>query len=358
MSHAYEDWPDWMFCLGVVLVLLTDMALHSVIVRLRALLNSLSPLRKVFGVFSLLAIPYMVSVALGEQAASQMEPEKPILWFSGAAILAILFFWMCEELITAAPLLRGLFLMLVGIAVVAALRHEFRWIMDAADDAAAEHEKRDALESRQYAMLLLAIKAKPIEKQDEAKLALQPHHHEAVRLPNVVGGSLSSPDEPSERAALRVVAVKANVSTNGEMIDVTIYVQNVGKYIALPVSLVDSAIKERESAPLQDEGTLFDDAPDIRKKDTPGRPHRGPDWQRGGSIMAFQPWYPGDVRSLTAHDFVDPPLWTEYKNGARGWYVLTRAFFADKLGALPVRESCTFFSVLVPNGQRCVSHND
>jgi len=140
------------------------MAVHSVIARLRALLNSLSPLRRVFGVLSLLAIPYMVSVAFGEQASSPMNPEKPILWFAGAAIIAILFFWVCEELISAAPLPRRLFLLFIGIVVLAALRHEIHWLMAAADDAATEHEKRDAIEGQQDVMqrkLLQALRAKP-----------------------------------------------------------------------------------------------------------------------------------------------------------------------------------------------------
>ena len=82
MSERYGDCWDWMLCLCVAILLLAGVLVHKFFERIGILFASFSPLRKVFGVLSLIAIPYMVSVAFGEQAASPMNPQAPILYCS------------------------------------------------------------------------------------------------------------------------------------------------------------------------------------------------------------------------------------------------------------------------------------
>ncbi|MGA9389540.1 MAG: alpha/beta fold hydrolase [Candidatus Sulfotelmatobacter sp.] len=172
------------------------------------------------------------------------------------------------------------------------------------------------------------------------------------------GGPSSSSDEPSERATLRVIDVKA--SMEGMAFDATISVQNVGKYIALPLSIVRAAVKQ--SPPLFfHEDALFDGAPDLyHQRKTNRTPD--PNWQKGG-IIATRPWYPGDIKSFTVHTNISglTPIEEQiaaFESGKEGWYVLTRAFFKDKLGKVPHRDFCMFFSTKIPNGERCWKHND
>ncbi len=355
MRDEYGNLRDWFLCFGLGLLLAIDMAARRPIATLQTLVASLSPLRRVFGVLSLLAISYSIAAAFGEQAASPMNPRGAILWFTGAAVNTILLFWICEELVTTSRLYRRLFLVVVGVLLMAAFRHQVNWVMAAADEAARSAEireaqeclrtvndsRRDDLQRKLYKFMVSAngpSSASPGRKSGK----------------DVGGASLSSPDEPAERATLRVMAIKANIS-GGINFEATVVVQNVGKYIALPWSFVRSAVKESPLLPGPDDGILFKGAPDFS-----GKTVSSPEWHRGGDIAEKDPLYPGDIRSLTVQDFV-PAVSAEaadYATGARGWYVLTRALFHDKLGKLPYRDSCTFFSVKAPNGAKCWTHND
>jgi pimeloyl-ACP methyl ester carboxylesterase len=192
--------------------------------------------------------------------------------------------------------------------------------------------------------------------------------------PNVFGGSRQAKAEPSERAVLQVTGIKANI-TDG-ILTAVVSTQNVGKYVALPCSLVRVAVDQ--SLPLSpvDQNKLFDNAPF-----SPGKKNRdvssnanAPNWQ-GAGIVSFQDWYPGDPKSMVLHGgpkFIEQhglPFTAEdinvvkaqmdaLKSGAQGWYILTRALFHDKLGSIPPMDSCTYFSVKVPNGEPCLGHND
>jgi hypothetical protein len=169
------------------------------------------------------------------------------------------------------------------------------------------------------------------------------------------GPSLPS-DEPSERAALRMIQVDADM--NGLIFHAKVSVRNVGKYIALPVSLVRSAVKKGPLLPVEEE-KMFDDAPDLLN---PHRRNSGIAWRMSSNLTAIQPWYPGDTKSFNLEYFpvADPGSKeeAEYIAGDRGFYVLTRAFFRDKQGTLPYRDSCTYFSRKSPKGFRCWKHND
>jgi hypothetical protein len=320
-----------------------------------------SPLRKAFTGLCLLAITYFLGAAIAEQATGVLNPQGPIEWFIGAAIVAMLLFWAWEEILEVSPFHRISFITLAGILIIVAFRHEVKWVMAAADDTAnaieikeakeslhdAAEKRRDQLQQKLYTFMTAASQTPPPK---QSRLA-----NRTPSQPNSFGGSLSSPDEPSERATLRVMAVKAHI-TSGVMFDATVYVQNVGKYISLPLSIVRSAVKESKPLPPGAEGTLFEDAPTYDK--IPNPKPSGLDWQRGHQITEFQPWYPGDVRSLTVKDVADPPQWDDFRKGDRGWYVLTRSKFCDKLGGIPPRDSCWFFSAKVPNGEACFAHND
>jgi len=121
MSEDYGDWANWLLCLGIAVLL--GVRVSKFAERIRRLFAPLSLLRKVFGVLFLIAIPYMVSVGFGEQASSPMKPLTPILWFTAAAVSAVIFFWICEELLTTSAVPRCLFLAIVGSLVILALHH-------------------------------------------------------------------------------------------------------------------------------------------------------------------------------------------------------------------------------------------
>jgi len=112
--------------------------------RIRTVFAPLSVLRKVFGVLFLVAIPYMVGVGFGEQAASPMNPLTPILWFTAAAVSAVIFFGICDELISASTSLRSLFLGIIGFLVILALHHQVNWAMNIAEEVAHTNEIKEA----------------------------------------------------------------------------------------------------------------------------------------------------------------------------------------------------------------------
>ena len=147
MARGYGSPTDWFLCLCVAIMLLAEIFVDRFTARIDRLFGSLSLLRKAFGVLSLIAVPYMVSVGFGEQAASVMNPRAPIIWFIAAALNAIIFFWVCEELISTSPLLRILFLVTVGFLVILALRHQVNWAMRRAEKAAEESEIEEAHKS-------------------------------------------------------------------------------------------------------------------------------------------------------------------------------------------------------------------
>jgi hypothetical protein len=143
-AMEYGEWQDWLLCVFLSSLLFMAATVHMSLERIRVLLSSLSPLRKVFGVLSLLAIPYMVTVGFGEQTGSAMNPDAPIYWFTAAAVNAVIFFWVCEELITPRPLLKNTFLIVVGALVALALRHQVNWVMTMAAEAATKVETEEA----------------------------------------------------------------------------------------------------------------------------------------------------------------------------------------------------------------------
>jgi|SRR5271157_692269 len=160
-DQSYGGWQDWLLCVCIAAAFTAGAIMQGFVERIRQLSASLSTLRKAVGVLSLLAIPYMVSVGFGEQAASVMNPQAPILWFTAAALNAVIFFWICEELITTKPPLRALFLIILGVLVILALRHQVNWVMAAADDAAKKIEvegartgKNETIAFRNHAMTL------------------------------------------------------------------------------------------------------------------------------------------------------------------------------------------------------------
>ena len=153
---------------------------------------------------------------------------------------------------------------------------------------------------------------------------------------------------------LRVVSVKSQ--PGGSSITATISVQNIRRYIALGPSFVRMAVKESPPLSPWDEDGLFVDAPFQKEKRTTPKTSDAVDWQHQG-IIAFQSWYPGDIKSGTIHGVIHSNA-EGLKSGDEGWYVITRALFSDKLGAIPYRDSCTFFSVKIPQGGPCINHND
>jgi pimeloyl-ACP methyl ester carboxylesterase len=190
--------------------------------------------------------------------------------------------------------------------------------------------------------------------------------------PYVIGGSKAAKAEPSERAVLRVARIEVSI-TDGKL-TANIYVQNVGKYIALPTSIVRVAVEQSPPLSPADENKLFDGAPFESDKNKAASVD-APNWQRGG-IISLQPWYPGDTKTMNVRagpKFVeryglvaDRPQDIEtlksqveaLKSGDEGWYILTRALFKDKAGPLPYLDSCTYFSAKMPTGFRCWYHND
>jgi len=144
--QCYGGWAAWLVCLSVAVTFLVGSIVDKFLANVRRLSASLSPLRRVFGVLSLIAIPYMATVGFGEQAASPMNPQGPVLWFTAAAVNAVIFFWICEELITTQPLLRKLFLLSLGILVILALRHQVNWAMAEAEHSAQASEIKDSRE--------------------------------------------------------------------------------------------------------------------------------------------------------------------------------------------------------------------
>jgi hypothetical protein len=169
--------------LGVATVVVAGVFVNKFFERVGMLFASFSPLRKVFGVLSLVAIPYMVSVAFGEQAASPLNPRAPVLWFTAAAVNTVIFFWVCEELITTKPLLRILFLGTLGILVVLALRHQVNWAMATADNTARESEINDARNGKNDVMNLKLYSAliTPTSNRPEVR---KPKRHQTPPAPS------------------------------------------------------------------------------------------------------------------------------------------------------------------------------
>jgi len=138
----YGGWLDWCLCLGIAIYLC--MPPVNSLEKIKRVLQPLSPLRKAFGLFCLISIPYFISVAFGEQAASPMNPQAPIVWFTAAAVNAILFLWLCEELVATRPLSRIIFLVVAGTLIVLALQHQVHWANSMSFDAANKIEIEEA----------------------------------------------------------------------------------------------------------------------------------------------------------------------------------------------------------------------
>ncbi|MGA7795344.1 MAG: hypothetical protein WCA19_20075 [Candidatus Acidiferrales bacterium] len=85
MGLEYGGRREWVLCLCIAITFAMGAITYQPFEKLRTLVVSLSPLRRVLGVLFLVAIPYMVSAGFGEQAASPMNPQAPILWFTSGA---------------------------------------------------------------------------------------------------------------------------------------------------------------------------------------------------------------------------------------------------------------------------------
>lgn len=173
--------------------------------------------------------------------------------------------------------------------------------------------------------------------------------------------------EPSDRAGLRVVNVDLKVPVPEESVLeawskfppevfsammpkplATVTVKNVGHYKVIAPYLVRTAVIIEKPLDPNEENSLFG---------------KHLEWQSCVKISLGNDWFPGEPQqfqcSVNAFELTQQ-TWADILAKRKLFYILTKASYRDKIGPLPISESCSWVSVTRNEPDRngwCYGHN-